>query len=304
VAVGNYVHGKVDYTMAERWNGQHWTLMNTPDAVNDYPMSGVSCVAVTSCWAVDNPMNGTGIEHLDGNKGWKVVSTPSIGIGGYLGGISCSTPPLACMAVGTQDEPMGLSNWYNLDWTRPGPWVASGSAPSLLEPQAQLSAVSCTSDSFCLAVGSQEYLVSYNNENPVWGEEPIGAPLLFSGTDNVLTGVSCSSPSNCIVIGEPQPILWNGTTWSVIPNPATGGVSAVSCVSATFCVGLGGGGAQQWNGTSWSAMTGDAVGTSVSCTSTTNCMAVAGVAVVGGGTRTNTTHWNGMRWSPIPSPNR
>ncbi len=69
VAVGMYQRDNVQYSLAEHWNGRHWSLMTIPDAAQSY-LSGVSCTGSTSCWAVSNP--GNGIVQLQGKK-WEGV---------------------------------------------------------------------------------------------------------------------------------------------------------------------------------------------------------------------------------------
>jgi hypothetical protein len=86
----------------------------------------------------------------------------------------------------------------------------------------------------------------------------------------VLASVSCASATDCIAVGEsaytqlsaanragapdtiPRPYLyeplaerWNGTDWTVLPTPAlsnlfTGGLTSVSCPSTTACIAVGG----------------------------------------------------------------
>ena len=93
----------------------------------------------------------------------------------------------------------------------------------------------------------------------------------FATTPTVTTGIlfgdSCVNGSFCVAVGQagagPSPLIerWDGTSWTVMPNPAPSGPAtllAVSCGSPTFCVAVGGAGAStlvdQWNGTTWSTV--------------------------------------------------
>ncbi|MGA2010304.1 MAG: hypothetical protein ABSH51_07200 [Solirubrobacteraceae bacterium] len=100
----------------------------------------------------------------------------------------------------------------------------------------------------------------------VWTVQPVPLPT----GRGMLASVSCASATDCIAVGEsayaqlsaasrasaqdtiPGPYLyqplaeqWNGTGWTVLPMPAlsdlsTGGLISVSCPSTTACVAVGG----------------------------------------------------------------
>jgi len=99
-------------------------------------------------------------------------------------------------------------------------------------------------------------------------------PVPTGSPGSLLTGVACTSPSACTVVGfrtdnsgnpvGPLAERWNGTGWSIqsTPNPAPGGLlAAVSCTSASACTAVGNlnGTAhagsttlvERWNGTTW-----------------------------------------------------
>jgi hypothetical protein len=311
VAVGMYQRDNVQYALAERWNGRYWSLMTIPQAAQSY-LSGVSCTDPTTCWAVSNPNNG--ILQLQG-KTWEGVPSAADSLA-LMYGISCTRPPETCSAVGTQYAQMtGGYGAIAEEWTKPGTWDVVGIAsPSSPSPDNFVAGVSCTSSTNCIAVGSAQYVVSVNPPNVTFGWEPLASmwdgsgwsalTLPSDGTDSGLSAVSCGAPSDCIAVGYNNGSTlaehWNGSTWSIVSNPP-GADAGVSCVSSTFCMAVGPSALARWNGTSWrayrsSAASGDFNG--VSCTSTSNCMAV------GGSGDTQTAHWNGSKWSTVPSPNR
>jgi hypothetical protein len=129
-----------------------------------------------------------------------------------------------------------------------------GSSPTGLD------GVSCTSSTNCVAVG---FYTAVNPDFP-----PINVILTLvetwngtswsitsspnAGNDelNQLLGVSCTSSTNCVVVGfsdsaTSQTLVetWNGTSWSITPSPSLQGnydaLAAVSCTSSTNCVAVG-----------------------------------------------------------------
>jgi hypothetical protein len=309
VAVGNYEKDNVQYELAEHWNGHAWSLMTVPDSSQSY-LSAVSCIAATNCVAVGNPNNE--IDQLHGTKWKSGFASDSLAL---MYGVSCVTPPESCAAVGTQYVPMGTWGPVAEQWIHPGSWQVIGSpSTSDTNPNSSLAGVSCTSSSDCVAVGSQEYIVSFNNNNIVWGEEPLGGvwngsgwsePTPISeGTNSVLSAVSCESATDCMAVGSAGAALvenWNGTEWTVASAPSTGPLAGVSCVGATFCAAVGNGALATWNGTNWTAASSPASSGdffSVSCSTASNCMAVGGAGT------TQTAHWNGRTWSKVSSPSR
>jgi hypothetical protein len=152
---------------------------------------------------------------------------------------------------------------------------------------------------------------------------------------NALQGVSCASATTCTAVGFydtsggrfPRTLIesWNGTGWSVVPNPNRGSESTldgVSCASATACMAVGTYYnasrtlnqtlIESWDGTSWSVVPSPNAATSagatnvlsgVSCASATACTAAGYYFTSGGPTRTLIASWDGTRWSVVPSPN-
>jgi hypothetical protein len=145
-------------------------------------------------------------------------------------------------------------------------------------------------------------------------------PSSGTGTQNLLDAVSCTQSNFCVATGTIQGGAsglieqWNGTAWSVVsnPSPAAADLRGVSCVGTSFCVTVGtansGLVADQWNGTAWSAGTPPAPASTtssefdaVTCTSSTNCVAVGDVS-----TSTSTTplieQYNGTAWTIATAP--
>ena len=155
----------------------------------------------------------------------------------------------------------------------------------VLTKNSHLSSVSCVSTSFCIAVGYRDFYYS-----------------------NYSASVS---------IAQTFSVLWNGSTWAIIPSPNIGDVpnrlSRISCVSTSFCKAVGNAGttvtqplAMTWNGSIWTSdSTSDlltSVLTGVSCVSINSCVAV-GSQKVGRFFQTVVAKWDGVNWGLQTSQN-
>ena len=148
---------------------------------------------------------------------------------------------------------------------------AGWSAPVAID-SSELLSVSCSSDSFCVAVDAAGNAVTFNGTE--WS-----APLKVDGSTQ-LNSVSCPSSSFCVAVDEAgDAVTFNGTSWGA-PEAIDSGtaLSSVSCVSSSFCVAVDDdGGAVVLSGSAWGTPTSidapDAL-SSVSCSSPTFCVAV------------------------------
>jgi hypothetical protein len=153
------------------------------------------------------------------------------------------------------------------------------------------------------------------------GWHVVPTPNPSGSASNFLTGVSCTSATNCTAVGgyapgsQFLPLIehWNGTSWKIQSAPLPSGgqdsvLEGVKCVSATFCVAVGnyhnsaGTGvalAEFWNGTRWKSQSAPGLGfLSVACTTTTNCV-TTGQSSAG---YSQIEHWNGASWQAQPTP--
>lgn len=167
---------------------------------------------------------------------------------------------------------------------------------------ATLSATSCPTASFCVAVGStdlasgaEQAVIEVSHASGGWTDVTVPTPA-----DSALRGVSCTSARFCVAVGDyykyglrfPLIETWRGSGWVMgadsIPIGNGAGLRAVSCVSASFCVAVGDRQVASdsrltliaaWDGTSWT-MVGSADPAAyntlrgVSCVSRTWCVAV------------------------------
>ena len=169
-----------------------------------------------------------------------------------------------------------------------GVWSPADSVDPAINAQSE----SCSSASFCVAVGfTSGFGSAAVYSDGAWSE----ASLI--DTQSQLFSVSCpaSSTSFCMAMnGDGEALTYNGSTWSA-PAPTGADLTSVSCSSASFCVAVGGSGeAAVYNGSTWTAPTeiGSQV-SSISCTSESFCMAVG----AGNGGAAHALTYNGSKWS-------
>lgn len=246
---------------------------------------------------------------VSGSPSWKILPTPNPdNTYEALNGISCVATTF-CMAVGTLGLDSGTLTelWNGSTWKlvpRPNPPGGVPGGGSLL-------GVSCTSTTFCMAVGGI-YNVSSSSVNSIGGFAEIwsGSSWRLIKTPQssyAITSVSCVSPNFCV---DGNGDIWNGTSWKSYGNQFSDGEpSGTSCVSPSFCMVVAGNIADYWNGSSWKTLT--ILGgqysqianfTGVSCINTSFCMAVGDfVNFYEPGSSNNFTFaatWNGSSWNP------
>jgi hypothetical protein len=300
------------------WNGTLWSPQTIPGP-SGAGYAGVSCSSAAFCQAVGqyNDSSGNTLSvSATWNGTWSAGTTrnPASSAFTTLDGVSCAVAA-ACEAVG--DYQPGTSNLIALAESRTaGTWrIQRGAAPPSAAPNS-LSAVSCDSPVFCVAVGSHldslglatvALAEAWNGR--VWKIQAAASPAIASnGLRMSLSGVSCVSPVFCEAVGSSSlgagggAEAWNGTRWTLQSVPG-GPLTSVSCTAARFCLAAGGDGhVDKWNGRSWSAQantTGFTSLSSVACFSPGSCEAV-GMGPSGGAAE----RWNGTSWSAqaIPAP--
>jgi hypothetical protein len=231
-----------------------------------------------------------------------------------LSQVSCSSAS-ACTALAETatgpGQPPSVLRWNGRTWiTQTTAAVQHGA----------LTAVSCTSGSSCVAVGTRRNPLPSTLAEAWDGTSWTVMPMPKVG--GTLFAVSCVSATACMATGSSGAALaesWNGSTWTVVPTPPAGGESStldsVSCMSASACTAVGtvvfevgDGGqkdvslAERWNGSGWTrkatpkpAAGGATSLVSVSCTSASSCTAVGSL------TGFVAEHWDGTRWTVQPS---
>ena len=340
-AVGYTYDAGVYSTLIERWNGTAWSvvLAANPPGLAAGSLSGVTCRDGTTCFAVGFAYDGTGSSPLvvrwKGTSWSRVTSPNPAGGPGFFEDVSCSGT--TCFAVGefirdtTHRAQTLVERWNGIVWSV----VASPNPPGVND--SSLRSVSCPTRTRCVAVGTTQLDTDPTTQKTLierWNGTSwsiIASPNVAGAEFIQLTGVSCSVPSDCTAVGSSVAHTnngtltssslierWNGTAWSIIAGPNSGGTASsglagISCPASTLCIAVGsytldGRGLtliDRWDGTSWSVVANGGVDSRlrrVACTSPTNCFAV-GDAVNGSTLKTLIERWNGTSWAIASSPN-
>jgi hypothetical protein len=237
------------------------------------------------CVAVAVVLGGSSL--AEASTGWTLqkIPVPSGSMASVLYGVSC-TSASDCIAAGYSAPYVGNANltlavhWNGKAWSiQPTPVSSSGPYGS------EFLAISCTSATSCMAVGSDS--TTYGStplaeqwNGSTWTVQSVPLPPGAAEVYAEFFGVSCVSPADCTAVGyynkqeESHPDLhrqvplaehWNGTSWApqsaIVPRENIfSTLNAVSCASATACTAVGyvdNGSvdnqmvAEYWNGTTW-----------------------------------------------------
>jgi hypothetical protein len=311
------VGSRDNLTLIERWGGQAfpWTVVPSPNAMGSNQLSAVACSPAGTCFAVgsstDNGVTKTLIERWDGAV-WNIVPSPNPNAtSSSLSGISCTGDANHddCVAVGTANGALILRLTINTWDVMSTPAFPGG-----------LNAVSCSSATNCLAVGtyqfdsgtfegSAEQSFSARWNGSVWAQESVDEPPsdpLGTLQNFRLTGVSCKTATHCFAVGEYDlpgvedsyrtlTEQWNGVQWSTVASPnaadlANSALSGVSCTGSTSCTAVGRRFnssetshtlIESWNGSSWSVVTSPNAAAQSSVLSDVACASATGCMAVG-----------------------
>jgi len=222
-----------------------------------------------------------------------------------LSGLSCASASF-CMGVYNTSSvaadfsaTSGVFTSYSRAWngkTWSAPVQIDQFTGNPQEPYGVVQDVTCTSSTFCMALGG-------NFGSAVWnGHAWHHTGGQTTGTDGG-TGLACTSTTFCLATpAAPNTITWNGKSWGpatqAVPSP-TDWLSNPTCISATQCFApanvsdTSGEYPYSFNGKTWTAgATNSTPASSVlSCASTTYCVWGSNTAA-GVSTLTGATSWS------------
>ncbi len=295
VAVGYYYNGTDYLTLTERWDGNSWAIVTSPNPLasqRNY-FTGVTCVSTSDCWAVGYYYTGTVgkaqtlIEHWNGTS-WTVTSSPNTDTAhhNFLYGVACATAS-DCWAVG-RNVPVDGNGVVAIDQTLIEHWDGTS-----------------------------------------WAV--VTSPDTSPAENNVLYAVSCVSTTECWAVGHhnrigsaPQSLIerWDGTSWAIVTSPNNSSqyhtLAGVTCASQADCWAVGyyfAGTAYQtliehWDGSSWAIVSSPSTLNtqanylnSVTCASASQCWAVGSYNVTSNTAQTLIEQWDGTSWTIVNSPN-
>jgi hypothetical protein len=191
----------------------------------------------------------------------------------------------------------------------------------------ELSGVSCSTQSLCLAVGTYGSGSSEKTLSEKWNGSKVGvvtSPTPSGSKYTDFNAISCPTSSFCMAVGRVYKsgsdlMLaedWNGSKWTQLTTPSLGvdqsdDLYGVSCKSATWCMAVGwwtidpeNALAMLWNGSTWTQETVPNTNStddndlySVSCVATSFCIAVGATS----GDDQLIDRWNGTTWAIVSS---
>jgi hypothetical protein len=297
---------------------------------NDF-LYDVSCVSSRFCVTAGYYSSGGRaqalIESWDGTH-WSIAPSPRAGADSQLQGVSCVSR-MFCVATGSYHPRGGqaqalIESWDGARWS-----IAA--SPSTSDGSDFLASVSCTSSSFCAAVGRNQNVSTQQWQALIESWDGTRWSIAHSPStpardSDILTAVSCTSGSACTAVGDylnrSESTLvesWDGTRWSIASTagiPGDAFFSGVSCAGGNFCVAAGEdlsrGAAhaqpliESWDGARWSMDAtsragGAAVLLGVSCAGSSDCVATGWNRGASGSIRTLVESWDGSRWSTAAS---
>jgi hypothetical protein len=184
------------HTLAERWNGNTWTIQHTPNPprVQFASLAGVSCTSASACLATGGSDQGTLAERWDGTA-WRIQHTPNPpgGQNILLASVACPAPS-ACTAFGFDETSSGqhltlAERWNGRTW-RIQP------TPPIVAADIGLPAVACPTLSACAAVAG------YTNNGP-----------------NLTLAVLWNRPNSGSQPATSHPAVRHGLTLACTPSP-------------------------------------------------------------------------------------
>jgi hypothetical protein len=295
--------------LTEAWNGSSWEVEPITPPVEDTVLNAVSCGSGTACLAVGSSgvdrTSGTPYSAAWNGSHWTAQAVPDPAGAEYteLTGVSC-TSPTACSAVGYYDNgsvyvPLAES------WSA-GTWAIDSTPSPAGSGNSYFLGLSCTSSTFCVAVGYSVADVSPYTTSPLaetWNGE--SWTLQTAVGPDIFSAVACASTVSCMAVGDRSVDTlagyWNGSDWTAQTTPEPTGayeteLTAVSCVSATACTAVGLYNdnperdqtlAESWDGAAWAIQStpdttgvndqderGDNQLSAVSCVAADTCTAV------------------------------
>ncbi|HEX8102625.1 MAG TPA: hypothetical protein VF533_08445 [Solirubrobacteraceae bacterium] len=329
-----------DNPLVLRWNGASWEKQTAPEpaGVDDGAwLGGISCnsagcttVGGASVFGYANAGSVALAERRATTATSWTLQSAANRTGAYSGdmfGVSCVSATW-CLGVGTYTGGRGqgatIARWNGTAWASQTPGAAIGTGRG----GDNLNAVSCTSTTACMAVGTYEepgggifaparpLAQRYNGTS--WTSQKLPFPADAGSIQSM--SVACGSATACFAVGQFQsgPYLarWNGTAWSQQTVPAPAGtvpatLRGVACTSASACTAVGRSSSStgqkplivRWNGTSWAYQPAVAPAgatyvelTGVSCTAPKPCTAVGSYSGPNGA-GAFAERWTGTTWT-------
>jgi hypothetical protein len=284
-AVGSYNTGGAYKTLIEHWNGTGWTIVPSPNPAAGFhttnALTAVVAITAKNAWAFGffektTTSFRTLVEHWNGVK-WSVVPSPNSGPGENTLLAATARNGTDIWAVGYHNDPGHrrtlTEHWNGANWSI----VASPSVGS--------------GDNFLFGAAAAS-----------------GGPVWAVGSDSVS-------------FGQTLALRWNGQAWTlgktVSPGDGDRFLQAVAAPAARYALAVGSylkgnqtrALAERWTGNGWSLVPAASPAAdynslqAVAATGTKSAWAVGTRRTsIGKPFRTLAEHWDGTRWTAVPSP--
>ncbi len=275
VAVG---YGIGSWPLFVQGSPSQWNLARASQFTfrNFTSFASVDCTSATYCVLVGNGSTSQPLVMTGDPATWKATDvrqltlTKTFGSGGEFTGVSC-TSSTWCVAVGSDrsGQPIALRG-NPATWT--GSQVTLFTLGAAFDKGGSFNAVTCATQSSCVAVGSDsaDHVLVLSGNPATWSDADMKSFSLATalGATGDLNSIACTSTTSCVAVGgdgekDPLVLVGDPATWGAaqafsagVPAPttdtvggySTGGVdtngsfASVSCSSSTQCVAVGGDG--------------------------------------------------------------
>ena len=252
MTVGNYQNSlnSAWSSYASRWNGRYWADVTLPQLAAPF-LRDVACPASNSCYAVGDNNDQQLVLAWDGST-WKTAAAlpavPADAEYSQMLGVSCWDRN-GCIAVGFWWNPSThVSSPYADEWDG-NRWSAQA-APSEPNGTDYLSALSCSSAAFCLAVGPGPMMTWDGSAWSIASSTPPSQPVAVDcvAQDDCMVdaaGTYTTDNSGAMQVQSLGTMLhFDGTTLTTLPRPAAetseqGLLYWLDCVNSAYCVATG-----------------------------------------------------------------
>jgi hypothetical protein len=291
VAGGWYTDGSTkQQALLATYSGGVWSAQEVAASQNANGfanVTSVSCAAASACVAVGFATASGSVRQAivitgDGVTWTSAVTASTLNTAGsaQFNAVSCASATM-CVAVGkytaTGNLRHGLIGVFNGTT-----WTDSESASSLdVDNYGYLNAVSCPSTTYCLAGGfysdasnnQQAYVTSYNGTT--WTASPLAVSLNVDGTGQI-NAIACVSSSYCMAVGSYADA--SNKWWAFAATAPSSWASPVINDYALLNAGR-------------------AVGTSVTCLTSSLCVAGGYYTLGNGQQEADASSWDGNSWT-------
>ncbi len=283
--VGGYNNSKSIVTFTDN-GGKAWSVPVT--VLSGGFAYDVSCASILYCIVVGQNFLHEGVASYTSNGGKTWSSPVIISDTVIIDKIYCVPATGYCIASGTGTASASNSSAITVYTLNLG---KTWSSPATIYGMTNVSGISCTAVTYCVAIGSAgplstpEAVAAYTSD----GGRTWSADVTVSSPDSSLQSISCPISSYCIAVGTNTSSKYQspfssfttdgGKTWS---TPVTiggmngalgGGINYISCLTATYCVAVG------WKSTS-TTEEGQAVYTSDGGNTWTTPVAISGTDIL------------------------